>query len=150
MRARAAVALVLLAGCASMREQPAAPLPQEIEGAPMVAARVEGVVTDRWGYIVPDTWITVRVGSPGTGAPDEDCEGASHLPTRTRGGVTGEFAVVVQAGQRAPFNACLEVEALPPANTGLRENRRVVPSVAFTHAAAGGAGEAVRVHIVLY
>ena len=150
MRAHAPLALVLLAGCGSMRDQPAAPLPQEIAGAPQVAVRVEGVVTDRWGYIVPDTWITVRVGSPNAGAPDEDCEGASHLPTRTRGGVTGEFAVVVLAGQRAPFNACLEVEALPPPNTGLRENRRIVPSVAFTREAAGGAGEPVRVHIVLY
>ena len=151
MRAHAALALVVFAGCATLRDRPAAPLPPEIPAAPLVAARVEGVVTDRWGYIVPDTWITVRVGSPHAGgAGDPDCEGAAHLPTRTRGGVTGEFAVVVQAGQRAPFHACLEVEALPPPNTGLRENRRVVPSVAFTHPAASGAGEPVRVHIVLY
>ena len=144
--------VALLAGaCGVLAPKPVAPLPPEGAGAAHVGVRVEGVVTDRWGYIVPDTWVTVRVGSPQTSAEgDPDCPGAVHLPTRTRGGATGEFAVVVDGGRRTPFLACLEVEALPPPNTGLRESRAIVPSAAFTLDGATGGGDVVRVHVVLF
>jgi len=126
-----------------------APLPAESPAAAPIAMRVEGVVTDRWGYVVPHAWVTVRVGSPHpAGASDPGCAGATHLPTRTRSSPTGEFSVEVEAGRRPPFHACLEVEVLPPRGLPWRENRVIVPSVAF--APANQASEPVRVRVVLY
>ena len=152
---RLAYAVVLCAlvcsSCASLHRPYAAPLPPETMGGAHVGVRVEGVVTDRWGYVVPDAWITVRVGSPQIEVQgDPECAGAVHLPTRTRTSPIGEFAVVVDGGRRRPFLACLEVEALPPARLDLRENRVIVPSAPFTTAGATGAGEPVRVRVVLY
>ena len=144
--------LLLLAAacgaCATLRLPDAAPLPPEDAAAAPVGVRVEGIVTDRWGYLVPDAWITVRVGSPGI--DDGDCANASHLPTRTRSTSIGEFSVIVEAGRRQSFSACLEVEALPPRNRGLRENSAIVPSAPFTPEGAAGGGDVVRVHVVLF
>ena len=138
------------AGCGAINLREPEPLPPASETAAPVGLRVEGVVTDRWGYTVPDAWVTVRVGSPHEDLRgDPDCDDASHLPTRTRTSVVGEFSVVVEAGRRAPFLACVEVEALPPAGTGLRESTVAVPSAPFTAAGAAGGGEVLRVHVVL-
>ena len=150
-RALSASLLALACGCSLVTPPRAEPLPPESAGAAHVGVRIEGVVITRWGYVVPDAWVTVRVGSPHTeGAAEGDCEGASHLPTRTRSAPTGEFGVVIDAGPRAPFLACLEIEALPPRRLGLRENSTVVPSVAFTRAGATGGGDVVQVRVVLY
>ena len=127
------------------------PLPPESAAAPPLALRVEGVVIDRWGYVIPNAWVTVRVGSPNQGASEEvDCSGASHLPTRTRTSPTGEFGVVVEAGRRPPFRACLEVEALPPRGLPWRENTTIVPSAPFAPVGPAGATETVRVRVILY
>lgn len=123
------------------------PLPAESSGAAHVGVAVEGVVTDRWGYVVPDAWVTVRVGSPGR--DDPECADASHLPTRTRTSPTGRFAVVVDAGPRPAFDACLEVEALPPRGLRLRENRTVVSSAHFAPIDALVA-QPVAVRVTLY
>ena len=139
------------AACGMIGLREPAPLPAESATAAPVGLRVEGVVTDRWGYLVPDAWVTVRVGSPHQdSAGDPDCDDASHLPTRTRTTPLGEFSVLVEAGRRPPFRACVEVEALPPAGSGLRESAVAVPSASFTAAGAAGAGEMLRVHVVLY
>ena len=150
MRATPLLGIALVA-CGSLSPRDPQPLPPTVPGAAHVGVRVEGVVTDRWGYVVPNAWVTVRAGSPhAAGAHDADCDGASHLPTRTRTSPTGEFSVVVDAGPREPFHACLEVEALPPPSFGLRENAFVLPNVTFTTAGAAGGGDAVRAHVVLY
>lgn len=154
MRPFVIASAVLLTSCGSRALLPPEPepLPAESSEAAPVAVRVTGVVTDRWGYVVPNAWITVRVGSPNEGASEAiDCRGASHLPTRTRSSPTGGFDVVVEAGRRPPFRACLEIEALPPAGLRLRENTVVLPSALFTAASeVDGAARAVGVHIVLY
>lgn len=127
--------------CAGSRVLPPepSPLPPESAHAAPLALRVSGVVFDRWGYAVPDASVTVRVGSPaGTPGADPACPDASHLPTRTRTSPTGEFSVVVEAGRREPFEACLEVEALPPARSPWRENRMVVPVAPFHPAGPDG------------
>ena len=150
-RYRTLALVALSAGCSGGPFRPAEPDPLPAETtSPAVGLRVEGVVTDRWGYVVPDAWITVRVGSPNDGsALPTDCAGATHLPTRTRSSAMGRFAVTVEAGRRPPFSACLEIEALPPRGFGLREDQVVVPSATFTPEGATGGGEPVRVHIVL-
>lgn len=154
MRGALVLTLVLLAGCARSAFTPREPdpLPAESSALPPVALRVEGVVTDRWGYVIPNAWITVRVGSPNQGASAEvDCSGASHLPTRTRTSPTGEFAVVVEAGRRPPFRACLEIEALPPRGLPWRENTVVVPSAAFGRLTDSGTPtQSVGARVVLY
>ena len=144
-----ACALVLATSCRSSSFLPPEPdpLPAEASAAPRVGVAVEGIVTDRWGYVVPDAWVTVRVGSPGR--VDGDCADASHLPTRTRTSPTGRFAVIVDAGHRPAFDACLEVEALPPRGLRLRENRAVVPSARFGPIDATGA-QPVAVRVTLY
>lgn len=146
------VLLLAVAGtaCAGSRILPPEPdpLPAESPELPPLALGVEGIVMDRWGYVVPNASVTVRVGSPGE--PDAECAGASHLPTRTRTSPTGRFAVVVEAGRRPPFRACLEVEALPPPSLPWRDNTVVVPSAAFAPGGAGGATEVVQVRVVLY
>lgn len=127
------------------------PLPPESADAAPLALAVEGVVIDRWGYVIPNAWITVRVGSPlEGGAEDAECADASHLPTRTRSAPTGEFGVVIEAGRRAPFRACLEVEALPPRGLPWRENAVVVPGAPFQPIGPGGETEVVRVRVMLY
>ena len=153
MRAAPLLAFALAlasAGCSRLGPREAVPLPPERPGAAAVGVRVEGVVIDRFGYAVPDAWVTVRVGSPTTDAGDPECAGATHLPTRTRSAPTGEFAVVIEAGPRQPFLACLEIEALPPPAFGLRENTVIVPSAAFTTAGAAGSGAVVSARIVLF
>lgn len=148
----AAILLLALAqvACGAINLREPEPLPPESASAAPVGLRVEGVVTDRWGYTVPDAWVTVRVGSPHTDLRgDPECRDASHLPTRTRTTVTGYFEVVVEAGRREAFLACVEVEALPPAGSGLRESAVAVPSARFTAAGAAGTGEVLRVHVVL-
>ena len=150
MRA-APLLLLTVAACSTLVQRASAPLPPVTMGATHVGVRVQGVVTDRWGYAVPDAWVTVRVGMPVPGASgDEACAGASHLPTRTRTSPLGEFDVIVDAGARRPFLACLEIEALPPSSYGLRENRAVVPDAAFTTAGAAGGGDVVQARVVLY
>lgn len=147
------LALVSTLACApgALSPREPAPLPPESPTAAPVGLRVEGVVTDQWGYTVPDAWVTVRVGSPHHDlSGDADCDDATHLPTRTRTSPTGEFAVLVDAGRRAPFLACVEVEVLPPAAFRLRENAIVLPSEAFTAAAAAGGGSPTRVRVVLF
>lgn len=149
------VALLLLVpalgACGAINLREPEPLPPESPTAAPVGLRVDGVVTDRWGYRVPDAWVTVRVGSPQQDLRgDDDCRDASHLPTRTRTTPMGEFSVVVDAGHRASFHACVEVEALPPAGTDLRESAVAVPSAPFTAAGAAGSGDVLRVHVVLY
>ena len=133
----------------SLRAPEPDPLPPESAALPPLALRVEGIVIDRWGYVIPNAWVTVRVGSPNDGASEDvDCAGASHLPTRTRTSPTGEFAVVIEAGRRAPFRACLEIEALPPRGLPWRENTIVVPSAPFEP--VGSAVETVLVRVILY
>lgn len=140
-----------LSACGAINLREPEPLPPETATAARVGLRVDGVVTDRWGYTVPDAWVTVRVGSPRQDLRgDPDCDDASHLPTRTRTTPLGEFSVTVEAGRREPFLACVEVEALPPAGSGLREGAVAVPSAPFTAAGAAGSGEVLRVHVVLY
>lgn len=144
-------AALVLSACGAINLREPEPLPPESATAAPVGLRVDGVVTDRWGYTVPDAWVTVRVGSPHQDLRgDPDCRDASHLPTRTRTTPLGEFSVLVEAGRRAPFLACVEVEALPPAGSGLREGAVAVPSARFTAAGAAGSGEVLRVHVVLY
>ena len=139
------------AGCGLFNLREPEPLPPESPAAVPIGLRIDGVVTDRWGYTVPDAWVTVRVGSPNADLRgDSDCDDASHLPTRTRTTATGDFTVVVEAGRRPPFLACVEIEALPPGSRGLREGAVVVPSAPFTAAGAAGGGDALRVHVVLY
>ena len=149
---RPLVFLLVVTGtaCAGSRILPPEPdpLPAESPDLPPLALGVEGIVIDRWGYVVPNASVTVRVGSPGEADPD--CAGASHLPTRTRTSPTGRFAVVVEAGRRPPFRACLEVEALPPPSLPWRENSVVVPSAAFAPLAAASPAEVVQVRVVLY
>ncbi len=140
----------VLSACGAINLREPEPLSPESPDAVPVGLRVDGVVTDRWGYAVPDALVTVRVGSPHDDLRgDPDCDDASHLPTRTRTSTLGEFSVVVEAGRREPFLACVEVEALPPAGMGLRESAVAVPSASFTVGGAAGSGEVLRVHVVL-
>lgn len=120
---------------------------------PANAIQVVGVVTNLYGYTVEGASVTVRVGEPRAvgAAPDVECDGASNWPAPTRTGPTGRFTVPVRAGVGPRFQACLEVEALPPPRARLQERTVVVPAVVFSPPGPDGApADTVPVHIALY
>lgn len=141
--------LLPLAACASrgVLPGPPAPLPAESADRAPLVLRVEGVVVDRYGYAVPDASVTVRVGSPERADAVDGCPSATYFPTRTRTTPLGRFDLVVEAGRRAPFHACIEVEAIPPPRSGLVERAVVVPSAAFEPVGADGVPRTIRVRV---